>query len=105
MRRFGVVLLVAAFLAPASSAGAAEFNNCTEKFQRISHLRRIQVSCDKARWVSQRFDEKVMDAGEWPSGDLKVHRYRCGTKETGYETYRVTCTRKSGAVVRFQWGV
>jgi hypothetical protein len=105
MRKIAGVLVAGLLLLPVPGAGGAEFKSCPEEFQRISDLKAVQVTCNKARWVAHKFDQKVMEAGEWPSGPVWVGRYRCRNKPTGSETYRIHCARKSGAIVKFEWGV
>lgn len=104
MRRCSSILLATLFLAPMQGAAAGNYKPCNENLRRVSHLGAIQVSCRTARWVARRFDRKVIEEGHWPTAE-KVGRYRCRSRSTGPETYRVRCTRRSGARVRFDWGV
>lgn len=106
-RLFCCQLVLFAFMLSQPALGeGAEFKSCSEHRRRVSNLKAAEVSCDKARWVARRFDEKVMEEGAWPGeAPMPVGHFRCRSHQTGYETYRIRCRRDPGEVVRFAWGV
>ena len=110
MRRIILALLVMSFpLAMATPVQAHGFEHCDERRQRVSELKKDHATCDRARKVARRYDQRRVDTGQFPSGGSEqVGRFTCRSEQTGKETWKVRCRRGGGehaSRVRFDWGV
>jgi hypothetical protein len=102
------IALVALLVLPAlgAAASAAEMKSCEEGRRRVSQLEALNVSCETARWVARRFDEKILAGGTWPDEEpMRIGHFRCRARSVGPETYRIRCHRETDEIVRFLWGV
>ena len=103
------MLLIGAAVASLSPAPAvaADLRPCREpRGTNVYRLRADGVGCDKAREVSRAYDRRRFRTGTFPPEDQaeEIRGFSCRTNQTGYETYRVRCTRGSDLVV-FGWGL
>jgi hypothetical protein len=101
----GALLVVAGANSSISPALGADLKPCDESTRRVYRLRAEGVGCGKAREVSRAYDRRRISTGTFPSGDgEEVRGFLCRTRSTGYEAYRVRCSR-GGDLVVFIWGV
>jgi hypothetical protein len=114
VRRLIVLSLVAlsfplGALIPAQAHG---FEHCDERNRRVSELKRDHATCERARKVARRYDQRRIDSGQFPSeGNERIGRFTCHSERTGLETWKVKCRRGAEgdplhlSRIRFNWGV
>jgi hypothetical protein len=109
MRKVALACLIAISVPLGSTPVQAHvFEGCREQRRRVSELKKDHATCDRARKVARRYDERRVESGQFPGGRERIGRFNCVSERTGYETWHVKCRRGNDehpSRVRFNWGV